>query len=319
MTEIPSLPPAAKSPPLPRAAKPRPVAVTPVEDETLTWTQQLRRSIIGAIGAGFGASVIVHLAAILTLSIWVLDIEALLPEFDAEGAFRIGVKKELQDETEIALAEKRGGSTAPEPTLFNPSEFLPPKTITAKLPAEMLKRLNHVDTQGQGSGDSSEAGTGVGDGSLPSGGAKKGKNAVTKGSFTAWTIPEKPEIRKPYFIVIQVRIPKGRTRYQARDLRGVIVGTDEYRQRIPWEKHLASYPDPQYRRHTYRMFPGRKPPTWLSPKARRSILPIIEGENGERYCRLLIKVPGADAVKIQDTITVYSKMLKERQVLKIVF
>ena len=59
--------------------------------------------------------------------------------------------------------------------------------------------------------------------------------AVTKGSFTAWTVPEAPEPGQTYRIVIQVKLPDKVKTYRLSDLIGKVTGTDDYVQKIPYD------------------------------------------------------------------------------------
>ena len=57
-------------------------------------------------------------------------------------------------------------------------------------------------------------------------------NAVSKGSFTVWAVPDNPRKGEPYYIVVQVKVPSRVQRYRRSDLIGVVVGTDGYRKTI---------------------------------------------------------------------------------------
>lgn len=105
--------------------------------------------------------------------------------------------------------------------------------------------------------------------------------AISKGSFSVWTEPTSPQAGEPYRIVIQVCLPNGLERYNVADLQGVVVGSDGYRKPIPG---------------------------FL-----RGFLPV---ENG--YARLIIPIVSADE-KVQDTVFIRSRVLKETQKLLIEF
>lgn len=106
-------------------------------------------------------------------------------------------------------------------------------------------------------------------------------HAQNKGSFSAWTEPRDPDPGQDYFIVIQIRLPRSIKKYRASDLSGLVSGTDKYLQKIP------------------------KDPT--------EVYPIDQGSVDIR-----ILVPGG-AKKVQDTIQIASKLLKEKQTFKIEF
>ncbi len=52
--------------------------------------------------------------------------------------------------------------------------------------------------------------------------------AVTKGSFTVYTIPADPQPKQDYDVVIEVKLPASATNYSASDLSGCVIGTDKY-------------------------------------------------------------------------------------------
>jgi hypothetical protein len=123
--------------------------------------------------------------------------------------------------------------------------------------------------------------------------------AVTKGSFSAWTEPKDPSPREDYRIVIQVTLPSNTTSYSENDLSGLVIGTDNYRQ--PLGSAVSS-----------------------------SVGVIVGSNNYKRYfesgvfkysgtsATLSVLVPGA-ANLVQDTIQIKSNLLNESQELKIVF
>jgi hypothetical protein len=69
--------------------------------------------------------------------------------------------------------------------------------------------------------------------------------AVTKGSFTAFTIPANPKPREVYSIVIEVRLPDDVKEFRVSDLVGEVRGSDKYVQKIPYDKdapYASGYP-----------------------------------------------------------------------------
>ena len=122
-------------------------------------------------------------------------------------------------------------------------------------------------------------GGGKGDGNGPQ--FAMPSKAVTKGSFTVWTVPEDPLPGQNYKIIIQVKLPDRVTRYRRSDLTGTVIGTDGYRQFIPGVK--------------------------------RGWLPVREN-----LAQMDIFVPAAASL-VRDKIMVRSKILKEEQNLEIVF
>ena len=147
-----------------------------------------------------------------------------------------------------------------------------PETVRPSIPEEMRPTLNAI-----GNGDGGKDGDGKGLGfAMP----KSGK-AITKGSFTVWTVPQDPAPGQNYLIIIQVKLPKKITRYRRSDLKGTVVGTDGYKQYIPG--------------------------------VRRGYLPVKENK-----VQLAIFVPAAASL-VRDKIEVRSKILKEKQSLEIEF
>jgi hypothetical protein len=109
------------------------------------------------------------------------------------------------------------------------------------------------------------------------------KQAVTKGSFTVWTDPEDPQPGQKYVIMIQIQLNNSVKRYPRSDLMGNVVGTDGYKD-------------------------------YFGGPTEAGYLPVMENTVRVQAC----VVPGA-AQLVKDVITVESKILKEKQVIDIVF
>jgi hypothetical protein len=125
--------------------------------------------------------------------------------------------------------------------------------------------------------------------------------AVTKGSFTAWTEPEIPEVGRPYLIIIEVRLPKGVKGYRINDLSGTVRGTDGYGQSIPFDsnqKNSSFYTDENVK---HRIQTGSE-----TIKVRANKI------------QLGVQVPGAQKL-VRDTIEIRSRRLREKQKLELVF
>jgi hypothetical protein len=125
--------------------------------------------------------------------------------------------------------------------------------------------------------------------------------AVTKGSFTAWTEPEVPEVGRPYLIIIEVRLPKEVKGYRISDLSGTVRGTDGYGQSIPFDakqRNSSFYTDENVQ---HRIRTGSE-----SIKVRANKI------------QLGIQVPGAQKL-VRDTIEIRSRRLREKQKLELVF
>ena len=133
--------------------------------------------------------------------------------------------------------------------------------------------------------------------------APEGARVVSKGSFSVWTVPKDPMPFQEYKIVIQVRLPDLVRRYRATDLSGEVQGSDRYRQKIPW--------DPKWKGRTDVALTIRK--GQLVPLRKGDFLPVLD-----RIAQLVIRVPPAKRL-VRDRIKIRSKLLKEQQVLEIVF
>jgi hypothetical protein len=124
--------------------------------------------------------------------------------------------------------------------------------------------------------------------------------AVTKGSFTAWTEPKNPSSGQNYLIIIQIRLPDDVSRYRLSDLTGEVKGTDNYRQKIPYEPRSPNAA------------------AVSSPSGLKAVRPAESVEVVDHKVQLAIKVPGASRLT-QDTIRIRSKRLREDQELILVF
>lgn len=125
--------------------------------------------------------------------------------------------------------------------------------------------------------------------------------AVTKGSFTAWTDPERPAPGEFYQIIIEIRLPDDVERYRITDdLSGFVTGTDRYRQRLPYDSRspLAA-----------RVTGGAA----YQPVTRNMTLKIT----GKKL-QLAVRVPGARRL-VKDRIRIKSRKLNEEQELVLVF
>ncbi len=125
--------------------------------------------------------------------------------------------------------------------------------------------------------------------------------AVTKGSFTVWTEPQAPNPREPYLIIIEVKLPTETRAYRVNDLTGYVIGSDNYKQKIPYDinaPHNSFYTDEDQR---LQQMTG-------------SERIMVRGNK----VQLAIKVPGARRL-VKDTIQIRSRKLRERQELELVF
>jgi len=129
----------------------------------------------------------------------------------------------------------------------------------------------------------------------------EGGLAVTKGSFTAWTMPARPRPGENYQIIIEVRLKEGTPRYRLSDLTGTVKGTDGFSQKLPYDKS-ARRPS---------MFMNQN--NVLQAIQEKTVAPVRNNK-----VQLIVEIPGA-AADIEDTIRIRSRRLRESQTLVIVF
>ncbi|MEI7699851.1 MAG: hypothetical protein WCK86_08655 [Planctomycetia bacterium] len=125
--------------------------------------------------------------------------------------------------------------------------------------------------------------------------------AVTKGSFTAFTLPANPQPRQPYSIVIEIRLPDGDKVYRVTDLSGKVVGSDGYTQKLPYDSRVPGASG----------YPVEK--GGIKRLESRTVLDVVRNR-----VQIIIKVPGG-AQLVRDVISVRSRKLKEEQELELVF
>lgn len=125
--------------------------------------------------------------------------------------------------------------------------------------------------------------------------------AVTKGSFTAFTIPAKPKPRQSYSIVIEIRVANDVKKFRVSDLTGQVRGSDGYVQKLPFDARSPSASGYPIENQSVRTLDNS------------TILDVVENR-----VQLVIKVPGA-AKLVKDEIRIRSKKLREEQLLTLVF
>lgn len=255
---------------------PAPIGVQTEEDESLTWQELVRRWFQSFSAMGYGVSLLFHAVLLIILSL------ILLSTLSEDEYFSTVVMEEDAEPMEFDVLDTRidmpaGGDTALEDpvlqTLPNQALEIPQDLLTSQLQSSMEEALSNALGSEKGLGD------GLG-GTLKFAMPKSGK-VVTKGRFTAWTVPEDPKPEEDYKVIIQIRLSKHLKRYPRSDLTGIVVGTDGYKQVIP----------------------GAGP----------RFLPLKNN-----VTQLVITVPGAFKL-VKDRIQIRSRMLKEQQVLQIVF
>lgn len=132
--------------------------------------------------------------------------------------------------------------------------------------------------------------------------------AVTKGSFTAFTIPANPRPGQVYQIVIEIRLPDDVKKYKVSDLSGRVIGSDKFEMTLPRDtlnKGLYSrgVPAPGY------PIEGGK----LKEITNSSSINVTDNR-----VQIVVSVPGG-ARLVKDTIKIRSRRLKEEQELVLVF
>lgn len=125
--------------------------------------------------------------------------------------------------------------------------------------------------------------------------------AVTRGSFTAFTIPANPKPREIYSIVIEVRLPDDVKEFRVSDLVGEVRGSDKYVQKLPFDKdapYASGYPVGN---------------AGIKVLKNSTVLQVEKNR-----VQIIVKVPGA-ARLVKDVIKIRSRKLKEEQELTLVF
>lgn len=135
-----------------------------------------------------------------------------LDQLDSETSFEVEGGQKLSTAVESDL--DRGGVGFEEPI------------ETLESAAKINPFANWGEGEGQGQGEQVGDGTPGGTGGYAMPGSGK---VVTKGSFTAWTIPEDPQPKENYLIVIQVKLPPKYKSMPLNDVTGEVIGTDGYR------------------------------------------------------------------------------------------
>ena len=252
--------------------------------ENLSWQQKVIRRLAGFAAMSYGVSLLFHVVMLILFSLFFLP-HAL------DNRFQINATEGEQEGAEdklVEIVDTRLDVPSPKPDSLTPVTLMP-----IPLPTDDSTRV--IDTIRQRiDGDFSDLEGEDGGGAFPFGG-KKGKNAVTKGNFTAWTVPDDPRPGQPYFIFIEVNVPKKIRRYDSKDLTGHVIGTDGYTTPIGF--HGGGRVTPEGRYHPRKYY----------------------GRFNRRKKQRVIRIPPARGALVEDTIKVRSKILKEEQSLKIVF
>jgi len=189
--------------------------------------------LTGTSTAGYAISALLHGLLLAGLSIVIIpsvsgfgEINTLIGISDTEQAVVEGFDQ-LELETRIDLEGGHRSSehflTQAEPTLYGIEEIV--DGISSSSDINLLISMKDGKGEGEKEGDGSKGG--AGGFAMPSSG-----KVFTKGSFTAWTIPEDPKPNENYLIVIQVKLPPKYKSIPIDDVTGLVQGTDGYRLRI---------------------------------------------------------------------------------------
>lgn len=259
-------------------------------EEDIPWPERVRQWLVSSLTAGYALSFLIHSVGLALCSVVVIEGMVGDDEFTtllSQAEEGEAVELEQLPDTQFEMAEKDLDATnLPQLQKIESLETpIPQRDFANQLQAEISDRF--------------KAGAGSGRGNLLS--VPQAGNAVTQGSFTAWTIPEDPTPDAYYHIVIQIKLPYGTQKYRSSDLQGMVRGTDDYEQRIPWDARCPANS----------MIPG---PDGKPVRLRRNgRLPVEDG-----VAQLVIAVPPGEKL-VKDTIQIRSRKLDEEQTLEIVF
>lgn len=268
------------------------IDVAEEEQEPIDWRRDWKKIALlwltSAASCGYGVSFLFHSALLIGLSAIIytnLDENESISMFmtDADA-----MPVEFEEVMDFSL-EAAGSPDTQLPQL----QKIPVDTTTTMNPAEMLSNSSNA-AAGEGEGGQDE-GFGF-QFRMPTGG-----KAVTQGSFTAWTVPEDPEPRRDYMIVIRIRLPERTRMYRISDLSGKVVGTDAYVQHLPLDPN---------RRDMAALYERSGQLVKVRASDRLRVI--------KNHVQIMIPVKGAASL-VRDTIEVKSRMLKEEQKLEIVF
>ena len=256
----------------------KPVAEFEIVEPPQPWYRRLKRWLVAAFlfqtfaSTGYVVSTLFHTVALTVLAFMMLN-----P--DIVGDQGIGIiasqnESVVQEFEKIDTTFDMSAAGSPNTALAMQMEFA---TVTD---SELKKPAVPVDASPQLAAKLGNNGKGKGGSGA---GYNPGNNAVTKGSFTAWTIPEDPKPGESYKVVIRIKLPdRIKRRYPVKDISGMLVGTDKYRQAIP------------------------------GPTTIRYL--IVKNH----HVQFDVTVPGA-ARLVRDKIEIQSRILNEKQIIEIEF
>jgi hypothetical protein len=286
-----------------RSADERPRLPEAIEEPPRPWSERVARFLFGDEGAGFGMSLVVHIVLMAVLAIPMLHQANKGPIIATTVTESSEAPVEFAENlnTELALPDEGGGQSQFELPDLTATESRPITQALFQDPASI------GNTENTGVGDFAEGMATL----VP-------ENAVTAGSFTAFTTPtfnaafpkrfgmaepqpgDAPQPRQPYYITIQIKVPGDRKTYPLSDLSGTVMGTDGWRQSFPFDRF----------RSRASVFVMTKDGRLVRPS---NTLRVVDG-----VVQIVVVVPGAVAL-VKDVIQVESKLLEEAQTLELVF
>ncbi len=270
-----------------------PLIETADEEPPLDWKKDWKKIalawLISTASCGYGVSLIFHMVMLAGMSAIVYtsmddNVSVVTTITDADG-----MPIEFTEIMDLTV-ESAGSSENQLPQLTK----IPITNAEAEISSSLL------DSTASNAGNNGEGGdTDEGFGfmfSMPQGG-----KVVSRGSFSAWTVPEDPEPRKDYMIVIRIKLPEKTKLYRISDLSGKVEGSDFYEQYLPF--------DPNRKDLGARSELGGQ----IVKLRTSSRLRVIKN-----HVQIMIPVKGGDT-QIRDTIHIKSRMLDEDQKLEIEF
>ena len=229
--------------PAAKSGKSRLISKEEEEPEELTPFQLFTRRWLGTEVIGsYTISVLLHVVAAFLLSLMVFHREiqqvaftTIIGSGDAAGGGGDGGDGTELDDTTIPVdAAGIQAATDLDTDIFNAKSVA---GLNPLLPSSIEAVVGSSGSGGgSGGGDGTGQGSGIGDG-LNIGGFQmpEGGKAVSKGSFTVWTVPSDPAPNEDYLIIIQVKYKKPNQKLTRTDITGNVRGTDRFRLAISEE------------------------------------------------------------------------------------
>lgn len=250
-----------------------------------------------ATAVGFYSSLTFHLflwlSALILLPILGFDFTELLSEEQPPLQAALGDEDIVDDSARFEFTADLPNSTV--------TASASPEQLAARLQASDAAWLkSSVDdiwsstNASRGSESDAASGSGVLL-KVPEGGL-----AVTKGSFTAFTIPARPVEKQAYLIVIEIKVPSDVKSWRASDLSGKVRGSDGFEQKLPVDSRFPSAA----------RYPSRGKILQLESSTSLDV--------EDNRVQIIIRIPGG-ARQVRDQISIRSRRLRESQELELIF